>query len=200
VRPIDGDASFLGLWVAVAFEPPDPTTVITRGSTYDNRANLAPAFSAADRTQVRGPPVRPARAQRRDIGRRTRCPLVPLADRGDALARRRIDFTVVAAPPSMTLQWQDELEAKFGLAFTIIDRERVAELRRLRGFGVNPTADPCRSRELPSGIGLLAKKQHCRVAGCGKAKHDQIDHLVLLQILTAGKARRSHSAPILTTQ
>jgi hypothetical protein len=38
----------------------------------------------------------------------------------------------------MTLQWQDELEAKFGLAFTIIDRERVAALRRLRGFGANP--------------------------------------------------------------
>ncbi len=38
----------------------------------------------------------------------------------------------------MTLQWQDELEAKFGLAFTIIDRERLAELRRLRGFGINP--------------------------------------------------------------
>jgi hypothetical protein len=35
---------------------------------------------------------------------------------------------------------------------------------------------------MPSGIGLLAKEQHCRVAGCGKAKHDQIDHLVLLQI------------------
>jgi SNF2-related domain/Helicase conserved C-terminal domain len=56
----------------------------------------------------------------------------------ELLLRRRIDFTVVAAPPSMTLQWQDELEAKFGLAFTIIDRDRVAELRRLRGFGVNP--------------------------------------------------------------
>jgi hypothetical protein len=56
----------------------------------------------------------------------------------ELLLRRRIDFTVVAAPPSMTLQWQDELEAKFGLAFTIIDRERVVELRRLRGFGVNP--------------------------------------------------------------
>jgi ERCC4-related helicase len=56
----------------------------------------------------------------------------------ELLRRRRIDFTVVAAPPPMTLQWQDEIEAKFGLAFTIIDRERVAELRRLRGFGVNP--------------------------------------------------------------
>ena len=58
----------------------------------------------------------------------------------ELLLRRRIDFTLVAAPPSMTLQWQDELEAKFGLSFTVIDRERLAELRRLRGFGVNPWA------------------------------------------------------------
>jgi SNF2 family DNA or RNA helicase len=29
----------------------------------------------------------------------------------ELLLRRRIDFTVVAAPPWMTLQWQDELEA-----------------------------------------------------------------------------------------
>jgi len=56
----------------------------------------------------------------------------------EMLLRRRIDFIVVAAPPAMTVQWQDELEAKFGLAFEIIDRERVAELRRTRGFGVNP--------------------------------------------------------------
>lgn len=58
----------------------------------------------------------------------------------EMLLRRRIDFIVVAVPPSMTLQWQDELEAKFGLTFDIIDRERLAELRRLRGFSVNPWA------------------------------------------------------------
>jgi hypothetical protein len=40
----------------------------------------------------------------------------------------------------MTLQWQDELEAKFGLTFDIVDRERVAELRRAHGFAVNPWA------------------------------------------------------------
>ena len=56
----------------------------------------------------------------------------------ELLLRRRIDFIVVAAPPAMTLQWQDELEAKFGLSFEIIDRERLAHLRRLHGFGVNP--------------------------------------------------------------
>ncbi|MGO8841594.1 MAG: SNF2-related protein, partial [Methyloceanibacter sp.] len=56
----------------------------------------------------------------------------------EMLLRRRIDFIVVAAPPSMTLQWQDELETKFGLSFQIIDRDRLAEMRRLRGFAVNP--------------------------------------------------------------
>src|SRR5215471_10559402 len=56
----------------------------------------------------------------------------------ELLLRRRIDFIVIAAPPAMTAQWKDELEAKFGLSFEIIDRERVAEIRRLRGFSVNP--------------------------------------------------------------
>jgi hypothetical protein len=58
----------------------------------------------------------------------------------ELLLRRRIDYIVVAAPPSMTIQWQDELESKFGLSFTIIDRDHVAELRRMQGFGVNPWA------------------------------------------------------------
>lgn len=56
----------------------------------------------------------------------------------ELLLRRRIDLIVVAAPPSMTLQWRDELEEKFGLSFTIMDREHFAAVRRARGFGVNP--------------------------------------------------------------
>lgn len=56
----------------------------------------------------------------------------------ELLLRRRADFIVIAAPPSMTIQWRDELEAKFGLSFDIIDRERVGDLRRQRGFSVNP--------------------------------------------------------------
>jgi superfamily II DNA or RNA helicase len=38
----------------------------------------------------------------------------------------------------MTVQWRDEFETKFGLTFDIMDMARVAELRRLRGFSVNP--------------------------------------------------------------
>ncbi|MFI5023821.1 MAG: DISARM system SNF2-like helicase DrmD [Alphaproteobacteria bacterium] len=56
----------------------------------------------------------------------------------ELLLRRRIDFIVIAAPPAMTAQWKDELESKFGLSFDIVDLERIAELRRLRGFSVNP--------------------------------------------------------------
>src|ERR1700686_3894322 len=56
----------------------------------------------------------------------------------ELLLRRRIDFIVIAAPPAMTMQWKDELESKFGLSFEIIDRERIGEIRRLRGFWVNP--------------------------------------------------------------
>ena len=58
----------------------------------------------------------------------------------ELLLRRRIDFVVVAAPPAMTLQWQDELETKFGLTFEVLDRERLGDLRRTHGFAVNPWA------------------------------------------------------------
>jgi superfamily II DNA or RNA helicase len=56
----------------------------------------------------------------------------------EMLLRRRVDFVLVAAPAGMVRQWQDELEAKFGLAFTLIDREHLATLRRERGYTANP--------------------------------------------------------------
>jgi hypothetical protein len=56
----------------------------------------------------------------------------------EMLLRRRVEVIVVAAPASMLLQWQDELAQKFGLDFTIVDREHVLETRRTRGFSANP--------------------------------------------------------------
>jgi SNF2 family DNA or RNA helicase len=56
----------------------------------------------------------------------------------EMLLRRRVDFIVVAAPPAMTQQWRDELAAKFGLAFQIIDRDYLVAMRQARGFGTNP--------------------------------------------------------------
>jgi superfamily II DNA or RNA helicase len=56
----------------------------------------------------------------------------------EMLLRRRVDLVLVAAPAGMVRQWQDELEAKFGLAFTLIDREHLATLRRERGYTASP--------------------------------------------------------------
>ena len=62
----------------------------------------------------------------------------------ELLLRRRLDFTVVAAPAGMVQQWRDELQAKFGLAFTIVDRDHLDGLRRLRGWSANPWANGSR--------------------------------------------------------
>ena len=56
----------------------------------------------------------------------------------ELLLRRRVKRIVVACPPSMLDQWHDEMEARFGLAFKILDRAHVTRMRRERGFSVNP--------------------------------------------------------------
>ncbi len=56
----------------------------------------------------------------------------------ELLLRRRIERIVVACPPAMLEQWQDEMEARFGLTFAILDRTYVTRMRRERGFSVNP--------------------------------------------------------------
>ena len=47
---------------------------------------------------------------------------------------------VVVAPPSVVLQWQSEMECRFGLPFAVMNRESVSRMRRERGRGVNPWA------------------------------------------------------------
>lgn len=56
----------------------------------------------------------------------------------ELIYRQKVRRVVVAAPPSVVLQWRDELEARFGLTFVVLDRAYVAARRRERGFGVNP--------------------------------------------------------------
>ena len=56
----------------------------------------------------------------------------------ELLLRRRVDRIVIACPPSMLDQWRDEMESRFGLAFTILDRAHVTRMRRERGFAINP--------------------------------------------------------------
>ena len=56
----------------------------------------------------------------------------------ELLLRKKAREIVVCCPPSMLLQWQDELENRFGLTFEILDKDYMKRIRRERGFGVNP--------------------------------------------------------------
>ena len=56
----------------------------------------------------------------------------------ELLLRRRVREIVVACPPSMLIQWKDELENRFGLTFEILDRQYIERIRQERGYGVNP--------------------------------------------------------------
>jgi superfamily II DNA or RNA helicase len=56
----------------------------------------------------------------------------------ELLLRKKVRDIVVACPPSVLPQWQEELETRFGLTFEVLDREYVTRVRRERGFGTNP--------------------------------------------------------------
>lgn len=56
----------------------------------------------------------------------------------ELLLRKKAREIIVSCPPSMLLQWQDELETRFGLTFEFLDKEYMKRVRRERGFGVNP--------------------------------------------------------------
>jgi superfamily II DNA/RNA helicase len=56
----------------------------------------------------------------------------------ELLLRKKAKTIVVAAPPSVLDQWKAELDERFGLVFQVLDRHYFADVRRERGFGVNP--------------------------------------------------------------
>ena len=56
----------------------------------------------------------------------------------ELMLRKRARTVVVAAPASVMEQWKAEMEERFGLLFVILDRTYLAQVRRERGFGVNP--------------------------------------------------------------
>ena len=62
----------------------------------------------------------------------------------ELLLRKKVRDIVVACPPSVLPQWQDELEQRFGLGFEVLDREYVIRVRRERGYGTNPWATHAR--------------------------------------------------------
>jgi superfamily II DNA or RNA helicase len=56
----------------------------------------------------------------------------------ELLLRKKVRDIVVACPPSMLLQWREELDSRFGLRFEILDKDYLQTVRQERGFGVNP--------------------------------------------------------------
>jgi len=56
----------------------------------------------------------------------------------ELLLRKKVNTIVVACPPSMLLQWKDELEVRFGLIFEIYDKNYIAKMRKERGYNINP--------------------------------------------------------------
>lgn len=56
----------------------------------------------------------------------------------ELLLRKKVREIVISCPPSMLLQWKDEMETRFGLLFEILDKDYLKRIRRERGFGVNP--------------------------------------------------------------
>lgn len=56
----------------------------------------------------------------------------------ELLLRQRVEFVLIVCPPSVALQWRDEMSVRFGLGFEIYNRAFVGRRRQERGFGVNP--------------------------------------------------------------
>lgn len=56
----------------------------------------------------------------------------------ELLLRHRARTVIIVCPPSLALKWQDEMREKFGLDFTIVNSELMAEVRRTHGLNANP--------------------------------------------------------------
>ncbi len=56
----------------------------------------------------------------------------------ELLLRQQVELALIVCPASVTLQWKDEMQKRFGLHFELYNRDFVARRRRERGFGTNP--------------------------------------------------------------
>ncbi len=54
----------------------------------------------------------------------------------ELMLRQRVERVLVVCPASVTLQWKEEMERRFGLHFEIFNRDFVARRRQERGFQV----------------------------------------------------------------
>ena len=55
----------------------------------------------------------------------------------ELLLRQQVSFVLIVCPASVCLQWQGEMQRRFGLRFEVMTRQLVAYRRQDRGFGTN---------------------------------------------------------------
>ncbi|RSX47927.1 DNA helicase [Bifidobacterium castoris] len=56
----------------------------------------------------------------------------------ELLLRHRARTVIIVCPPSLCIKWRTEMLEKFGLDFTIVNAETLADTRRRYGLGSNP--------------------------------------------------------------
>src|ERR1700748_1206525 len=56
----------------------------------------------------------------------------------EMLLRHRARRVLVVCPASLTLKWQEEMDARFGLDFQVLNTEKLRDLRRTHGLEANP--------------------------------------------------------------
>lgn len=56
----------------------------------------------------------------------------------ELMLRQRARRILIICPSSLQVQWQEQMQTKFGLDFRIVNSELMKELRRRRGIHVNP--------------------------------------------------------------
>ncbi|MGO9833387.1 MAG: DISARM system SNF2-like helicase DrmD [Polyangiaceae bacterium] len=56
----------------------------------------------------------------------------------ELLLRQRVERALIVCPAAVVLQWQAEMEKRFGLRFEVYSRAFVGRRRQERGFAVNP--------------------------------------------------------------
>jgi hypothetical protein len=56
----------------------------------------------------------------------------------ELLLRQQASFVLIVCPASVCLQWQGEMQRRFGLRFEVMTRQLVAYRRQEHGFGTNP--------------------------------------------------------------
>lgn len=56
----------------------------------------------------------------------------------ELVLRHQVQTTIIVCPPSLAVKWQQEMRDRFGLSFTIVNSECLAQLRRTHGLHANP--------------------------------------------------------------